>query len=130
MGNQPRNASDALRWWPGPTMDIVPAWIEQHCVVPDGDFDLDGAKPKFLLRDYQLCFLGNHYAVRPDAAPDVKSAAFEHRLSMLMDSQKKGKSPKAAAMICVEAVGPACQTGRPKVEFIRLNSAHGLGIPG
>ncbi|MFJ4287983.1 hypothetical protein ACIPY0_20260 [Paenarthrobacter nicotinovorans] len=92
-------------------MDIVPAWIEQHCVVPDGDFDLDGAKPKFLLRDYQLCFLGNHYAVRPNAKADVKSAAFEHRLSMLMDSQKKGKSPKAAAMICVEAVGPALFAG-------------------
>jgi hypothetical protein len=111
MKSEPRNASEALRWWAGPTLDIVPAWIEQHCVVPDGDFDLDGKKPPFELRDYQLCFIGNHYAVRSDADPDVKSAAFVHRLSVLVDAQKKGKSPLAAALICVEAVGPALFAG-------------------
>lgn len=104
-------ASDKLRWWSGPTLDVVPSWIEQHCVVPDGDFDIDGNKPAFTLRDYQLCFAGNHYAVKPNAKPDVKSAAFVHQLSMLMDSQKKGKSPYAAALICVEAVGPALFAG-------------------
>jgi len=111
MGIQPRNASEALRWWSGPTLDIVPEWIERHCVVPDGDFDVDGKKPSFVLRDYQLCFIGNHYAVHPDASPDVKSAAFVHRLSVLVDAQKKGKSPLAAALICVEAVGPALFAG-------------------
>lgn len=111
MVRDPRSASEALVWWSGPTLDIVPEWIEQHCVVPDGDFDLDGNKPPFELRDYQLCFIGNHYAVRPDASPDVKSAAFVHRLSVLVDAQKKGKSPLAAALICVEAVGPALFAG-------------------
>lgn len=111
MRSEPRNASEALRWWSGPTMDIVSEWIEQHCVVPDGDFDLDGGKPKFILRDYQLAFMGNHYAVHPKADADVKSAAFVHRLSALIDAQKKGKSPLAAAMICVEAVGPALFAG-------------------
>ena len=45
MANEPRNASEALKWWPGLSLDIVPEWIEQHCVVPDGDFDADGNKP-------------------------------------------------------------------------------------
>lgn len=111
MKREPRNASEALRWWSGPTLDIVPEWIEQHCVVPDGDFDLEGNKPPFRLRDYQLCFIGNHYAVHPKASADVKSAAFVHRLSVLVDAQKKGKSPLAAALICVEAVGPALFAG-------------------
>lgn len=111
MITEPKSASEALRWWSGPTLDIVPAWIEQHCVVPDGDFDLEGKKPNFALRDYQLAFMGNHYAVKPKASGAVKSAAFEHRLSALIDAQKKGKSPLAAAAICVEAVGPALFAG-------------------
>ena len=71
-----KTASDALKWWPGLTLDIVPEWIEQHCVVPDGDFDSDGRKPPFLLRDYQLCFVTNHYAIRETAEPGMKSSAF------------------------------------------------------
>ena len=110
----PKTASDALKWWPGLTLDIVPEWIEQHCVVPDGDFDMDGRKPPFLLRDYQLCFVTNHYAIRKTAEPGMKSSAFVHQLSVLIDSQKKGKSPLVAAMICVESVGPALFAGFAK----------------
>lgn len=111
MRVEPKTSSEALPWFDGSTLDIVPEWIEQHCVVPDGDFDAFGYKPKFILRDYQLCFIGNHYAVKDKARSDVKSAAFERRLSALVDAQKKGKSPLAAAIICVEAVGPALFAG-------------------
>lgn len=111
MRNEPKTSSEVLPWWDGLTLDIVPEWIESHCVVPDGDFDVNGQKPWFTLRDYQLCYVGNHYAVRDDAASDVRSAAFERRLSALIDAQKKGKSPLAAAIICVEAVGPALFDG-------------------
>lgn len=111
MPSEPTTSSEVLPWHDGPTLDIVPDWIEAHCVVPDGDFDAFGNKPPFELRDYQLCFIGNHYAVREDAASDVKSAAFERTLSALIDAQKKGKSPLAAAIICVEAVGPALFSG-------------------
>jgi hypothetical protein len=104
-------ASDSLKWWTGKALDIVPEWIEQHCVVPDGDFDMDGRKPPFILRDYQLCFVTNHYAIKPGAKPDVKSGAFAHQLSVLIDAQKKGKSPLVAALICVEALGPALFAG-------------------
>lgn len=111
MASEPRTASEALKWWSGLSMDIVPEWIEQHCVVPDGDFDAFGNKPPFLLRDYQLCFVTNHYAIRNNAKPGMKSSAFVYQLSVLIDSQKKGKSPLVAAMICVEAVGPALFAG-------------------
>ena len=107
-------ASDKLKWWSGKSLDIVPEWIESHCVVPDGDFDLDGKKPPFLLRDYQLCFVTNHYAVKPSAKPEMKSSAFAHQLSVLVDAQKKGKSPLVAALICVEALGPALFAGFAK----------------
>lgn len=107
-------ASDKLKWWSGKTLDIVPDWIENHCVVPDGDFDLNGRKPAFILRDFQLCFVTNHYAVKAGAKPEMKSAAFAHQLSVLVDSQKKGKSPLVAALICVEALGPALFAGFAK----------------
>lgn len=97
--------------WPKLTMDVTTSWVEQHCVVPDGDLDINGAAPAFEMRDYQLCFVGNHYEVRPKATAAMKGTAFTHRMSMLMDVQKKGKSPLAAAMICVEAVGPALFAG-------------------
>jgi hypothetical protein len=97
--------------WPKLTMDVTTSWIEQHCVVPDGDLDLDGCAPAFEMRDFQLCFVGNHYSVRPQAGAALKGTAFQFRMSMLMDVQKKGKSPLAAAMICVEAVGPALFAG-------------------
>ena len=104
-------ASDFLRWPKGPTLMVAPAWVEQHCVVPDGDFDIHGRPPAFALRDYQLAFLSNHYEVKPKARPNVKSAAFVNQMSLLMDAQKKGKSPLAAAQICLEAVGPALFAG-------------------
>lgn len=106
-----KTASDALKWWPGLSLDIVPDWIERHCVVPDGDFDLDGRKPAFVLRDYQLCFVSNHYAIDSKAERGMKSSAFVHQLSVLIDAQKKGKSPLVAAVIAVEAVGPALFDG-------------------
>ena len=68
---------------------------------------MDGHPPQFTMRDYQLCFTSNHYAVKPSARPGMKSAAFVNMMSLLMDAQKKGKSPLAAAVICLEAVGPA-----------------------
>jgi len=82
-------------------------WIEAHAVIPDG---FERGRPFFLTRE-QATFLANHYDVNPDAEYGQMATAFVHRRSQLVRSQKWGKSPLAAAMICLEAVGPALFAG-------------------
>lgn len=82
-------------------------WIERHCVIPDG-FERGS---NFVLTAEQGTFLANHYDVRPDAEIGQLAPAFTFRRSQLVRSQKWGKSPLAAAMICLEAVGPALFAG-------------------
>lgn len=92
-------------------MTVVPAWVESHCVVPDG-FRRGGM---FRLYDYQLRYYANFYLVHGDAVQDmadpVLGPAFVYRRGMLVGPQKVGKDPLAASHICVEAVGPALFAG-------------------
>ncbi|WP_088312408.1 hypothetical protein [Kineosporia sp. R_H_3] len=90
---------------------VAPAWVEAHCVVPDG---FRRGAP-FRLYDFQLTYLLNFYLVRGDARwiPDspLLGPAFVHRRGLLVGPQKIGKGPKSAAHVCLEGVGPALFAG-------------------
>jgi len=93
------------------TLGVVPAWIEAHCVIPDGD----GRGEPFLLGDEQFAFVVTHYRVKPkvDLSRIVKPVdGFAFRRSQLVRAQKWGKSPLVAAFTCAEAVGPVVPFGR------------------
>lgn len=92
-------------------MFVVPAWIERHCVVPDG---FRRGRP-FRPYDGQLEYLGAFYLVRGDArwVPEnpVLAPAFVYRRGLLVGPQKLGKDPLMAAQVCVEGAGPALFAG-------------------
>lgn len=88
-------------------MLVVPEWMEQHCVIPDGDHR---GEP-FLLGDEQFTFTVNHYTVKGAAAVGQKADAFVFRRSQLVRAQKWGKSPLIAAFVCAEGVGPVLFAG-------------------
>lgn len=100
-----------------PTLWVVPDWIEEHCIVPDGI----SKGIRFEMYDWQLWCTVNHYRVKPKALPawSVKpdgtqvapNAAFVNRRSQVVAPQKTGKGPWSAAGICAEAVGPVCFIG-------------------
>jgi hypothetical protein len=81
---------------------LIGEWIEENCVVPDGDQLGD----PFLLTDEMWNFLVWHYRLLPKATEDAWQAAWAFRRSQLVRPQKWGKGPLSAAMICAEAVGP------------------------
>lgn len=93
---------------------VLAAWIERHCIIPDG---FRKGRP-FKLYDWQLWVTLNHYRIREDATqvpefldgdPDaipVRSEAFTNRRSQVIAPQKTGKGPLSAAWVCGEAVGP------------------------
>lgn len=97
-----------------PTLWVVPAWIERHCIIPDG---FRKGRP-FRMYDWQLWSTANHYRVKPEAKqepdflagdPDampIRSAAFFYRRSQVIAPQKTGKGPWSAAFVCALAVGP------------------------
>jgi hypothetical protein len=86
---------------------VAPAWVEAHCVVPDG---FRRGAP-FRLYDFQLAYFLNFYLVRGDArwVPDdpILGPAFVYRRGLLVGPQKIGKGPHSAAHVCLEGVGPA-----------------------
>lgn len=88
-------------------MTVAPAWVEAHCVIPDGF----RASEPFRLYQGQLELFGAFYTVRGDAEWDPVSpllaAAFRNRRVMDIGPQKIGKSPRSAAHICLEGVGPS-----------------------
>lgn len=92
-------------------MAVAPAWIEAHCVIPDG---FRRGRP-FVLYDYQLRYFANFYLVRGDVEWDaddpVLAPAFVHRRGLLVGPQKLGKGPHTAAHVCLEGVGPALFAG-------------------
>lgn len=92
-------------------MLVVPEWIEQHCVIPDG---FRFGQP-FELYDYQLRYFAKFYLVKGSAEQDLRNPvlapAFRYVRGMLVGPQKLGKSPHTAAHICVEGVGPALFAG-------------------
>lgn len=102
--------------WHGPSEEgefptlgfVVAEWIEENCVVPDGD----RVGEPFILSDEQLRFVLQHYRLLPDAEEGGKpSAAFTYRRSLLVRPQKWGKGPLTGALICAEACGPVLFDG-------------------
>ncbi|MCX5137589.1 hypothetical protein OOK06_36590 [Streptomyces sp. NBC_00340] len=81
---------------------LVGEWIENHCVVPDGD---DIGSP-YLLTDEMWTFLAWHYRLRSDATESGWRSAWHYRRSQLVRPQKWGKGPLTCAMVCAEASGP------------------------
>jgi hypothetical protein len=96
-----------------PTLWIVPAWHERHCIIPDG-FRKGTAWRHY---DWQLWVVVNHYRIKPAAEPfddegyPTRAAAFHYRRSQVVAPQKTGKGPLAAVIVCGEAVGPALFCG-------------------
>src|SRR5881398_3832215 len=96
-----------------PTLWIVPAWHERHCIIPDG---FRKGTP-WRHYDWQLWVTVNHYRVTPDAEPfddegyPTRAAAFHNRRSQVVAAQKTGKGPFAAVIVCGEAVGPVLFCG-------------------
>lgn len=98
-----------------PVMWVAIAWIEQHCVIPDG---FNKGDP-FELGDWQRWYFGNFYRVKPNArlilnrkpVPAVGASAFHYRRSQCVMPQKAGKGPMTAAHVCLEGVGPALFCG-------------------
>lgn len=92
-------------------MAIAPAWVEAHCVVPDG---FRAGRP-FRLYDGQLDYLGAFYTVRGDVEYDpinpILGPAFIYSRGLLVGPQKVGKSPFSAAHVCLEGVGPSLFAG-------------------
>lgn len=94
-----------------PTLWVVPAWIEQHCRIPDGFHK----GKRFEHADWQLWCTLNHYRVRPDArwVPErpILAPAFHNRRSQIIGPQKSGKTPWAATIVAAEGVGPVLFAG-------------------
>lgn len=96
-----------------PTLWVAAAWIERHCIIPDG-FRKGEA---FRHYDWQLWARLNFYRVKPNAKAlddegyPTRAAAFYFRRSQVVAAQKTGKGPDAAAGVCNEAVGPALFAG-------------------
>lgn len=81
---------------------LVGEWIEEFCVVPDGDL----LGEPYKLTDEMWTFLVWHYRLKPEATENEWQAAWSFRRSQLVRPQKWGKGPLSSAMICAEAIGP------------------------
>lgn len=109
------------------TMFIVIAWIERHCVIPDG---WDSGKP-YILADWQAWYFLNFYRVRSNAPlptrqrPAIGAPAFYYRRAQVVMPQKAGKGPMTAAHCCVEGVGPALFCGWATGGELYVCSDHG-----
>jgi hypothetical protein len=94
-----------------PTLWVGPAWVEAHCIQPDG---FHRGRP-FRYYDWQLWCTANHYRVRPEAEwqPDnpLRAAAFTYRRSVVIGPQKTGKGPWSATGVALEGAGPALFRG-------------------
>lgn len=108
-----------------PTLFVAPAWIEAHCTIPDG-FHKGRA---YVLSDWQLWCVINHYRVKPTAVwrPEnpLLGPAFTNRRSQIVGPQKCGKGPMAAAIVCLEARGPALFGGWAKTGDLYRCVDHG-----
>lgn len=93
-----------------PTLGIAAwQWIEEHCVIPDGD---QLGEP-FTLTDEMLKFLVHFYRLDPTGRSlKWNGPRFAHpRGGQLVRPQKWGKGPFSAAVILFEACGPALPDG-------------------
>lgn len=111
MPAEPNPYADRLNF---PTLWVVPAWIQRHCIIPDGFRRGRAFRPY----DWQLWCLANHYRIKPgikqdpdflagdpDAIP-IRSEAFHNRRSQIIAPQKTGKGPLSAAWVAAEGLGP------------------------
>ena len=87
---------------------LIMWWIEQHCVIPEGD---NAGQPFVPTLDHKV-YLANWYEIRPGAKAGDRNTAFVYRLGQWMAAQKAGKSPGVAAEACAEFVGPVLYDGR------------------
>jgi hypothetical protein len=98
--------------WRGPEYEgefptlgyLVAEYIQEHCVIPDGNH----VGEPYLLSDPMLLFLLHLYRIRDTATkdPDKPSRAFHYdRGGQLVEAQKWGKGPFAAAICVAEADG-------------------------
>lgn len=91
--------------WRGPNVPgafptlgyLVIEWIENWCVIPDGDH----AGEPYLLTDEQARFVLWMYRLHPETGAWVYS-----RGGQLVRPQKQGKGPFSASLVCAEAEGP------------------------
>lgn len=93
-----------------PTLGLhIAAWIESHCVIPDGDH----AGEPYRLTNEMLRFLIEFYRIEPDGTSSKwDGPRFYHsRGGQLVRPQKWGKGPFSAALICAEAWGPVLPCG-------------------
>lgn len=110
-----------------PTLRVAIFWIVRHCIIPDG---FKKGSP-FVPYRWQAWILANHYRVKADAeAVDTdgyptRGAAFENRRSQVVAAQKTGKGPFAAAVVALEAVGPALFAGWAEGGEFYVCSDHG-----
>lgn len=84
-------------------------WIEDNCVIPDGDQQGD----PFILTDEMCRFLVHFYRLDPAGwSQRHDGPRFAHeRGGQLVRPQKWGKGPFSAAVICFEADGPCVPDG-------------------
>lgn len=80
----------------------VADFIEDRCAIPDREMVGD----PFLLTDEQLSFLLNFYRLDP-----ATGRFTHHRGGQLTRSQKWGKGPLSASLVCAEAQGPVLFDG-------------------
>jgi hypothetical protein len=106
-----------------PTLWVVPAWIQRHCTIPDGDHK---GEP-FRLYDWQLWCTANHYRVKPRARVGQKAPAFFYRRSQVIAPQKTGKGPWSASIISAEAIGPSVFAGWAVKGDVYRCRDHGCG---
>jgi len=104
--------------WRGPEYEnevptlgyLIAEYIQAVCRVPDGNHR---GEP-FILTDPMLLFLLKYYELHPEASadPDKPSRAFRFaRGGQLVEPQKWGKGPFAAAVVTAEADGPVVFDG-------------------
>jgi hypothetical protein len=108
-----------------PTLWIVPDWIEQHCIVPDGFGFLN--KDPFVMYDWQLWCTVNHYRVKPRARVGQLAPAFQNRRSQIVAPQKIGKGPWTATIVAAEGAGPVIFNGWAKGGELYECSDYGCG---
>ena len=111
-----------------PTLgDLVDAWIEQQCRIPDGY----KRKRPFVEYDWQFWCTANHYRVREDAMYDPDDPpmgdAFFFRRTDVVAAQKLGKGPWAACLVANMAVGPELFIGWAKAGDVYDCADHGCG---
>ncbi|MHD0187328.1 hypothetical protein ACNQTB_05480 [Corynebacterium diphtheriae] len=90
-----------------PTLgDLWDAWVQAHCLVPDG---YRRGQP-FIWSDWQFWCAAQFGRIRAGlkwSGEPLGNQAFQYRRMQVIAPQKTGKGPWAGSMTLVQAVGPA-----------------------